>query len=81
LTLERILAVAALVVAALAVVGVRRIARRLDRMTDSYWELRYDYGQLRARITRLEGGEDPEAAPPASGTASGSFIPLSSIKR
>jgi hypothetical protein len=81
LTLELILAVAALVAAALAAVGVRRIARRLDRMTDSYWELRYDYGQLRARVTRLEGGEEPEGAPPPAEPVPDSFIPLSSIKR
>jgi hypothetical protein len=80
LTLQLILAVAALLVALLALVGLRRVARRLDRLTDSYWELRYDHGQLRARTTRLEGGE-PEPAPPPAEPAAGSFIPLSSIKR
>jgi hypothetical protein len=81
LTLEQILAAAALAVAALAVFVARRLARRLDRLTDSYWELRYEHGQLRSRVTRLEGGGEPEAAPPAAGPASGSFIPLSSVKR
>ena len=66
-----------------------RLARKLDALNQSYWELRYEYGQLRARVTRLEppvteagaaggaGGNLPqEAARPA-----GNFVPLSSLKR
>jgi hypothetical protein len=81
LTLEQILATAALALAALAVFVARRLRRRLDRLADSYWELRYEHGQLRSRVTRLEGGEEGEALPPAGAPASGSFIPLSSVKR
>jgi hypothetical protein len=60
----------------------RRVARRLERLTESYWELRYEYGQLRARVTRLEppvpepATDLQEAARPA-----GNFVPLSSLKR
>ena len=39
----------------------RRLAKRLERLTESYWELRYEHGQLRARVNRL----DPEQ--PAGG--------------
>ena len=53
-----------------------------SRLTESYWELRYDHGQLRARVARL----DPEApVTPAGGALPQSgatqFVPLSSLKR
>ena len=72
----------AVLVAAAALLKARRLARRLDRLSESYWELHYEAGQLRARVVRLEnGGQLPaEAAPgPAGGQAS--FVPLSSLKR
>jgi hypothetical protein len=71
---------AALVIAAAALFKARRVARRLERLTESYWELRYEHGQLRARVARL----DPEQAAtlaetPNVGTTA--FVPLSSLKR
>jgi hypothetical protein len=82
------LAVLALLVALLAVTHARRLGRRLDALTQSYWELRYDYTRLRSQVARL----DPEQAAEAGDTAGGSveagqapppvaFVPLSSIKR
>jgi hypothetical protein len=61
---------------------VRRQARRLDSLTQSYWELRYDYTRLRSRLSRL----DPEDAIPAEPQAepappSVSFVPLSTLKK
>ena len=50
---------------------VRRVSKRLERLSESYWELRYEHGQLRSRIARLEpakpapGEHDP--AKPARG--------------
>ena len=81
LTLHWLLTVAAVLVAALALARARRATKRLERLTESYWELRYDHGQLRARVARLdpEARATPtEAAPQAGGTA---FVPLSSLKR
>jgi hypothetical protein len=81
LTLHWLLTVAAVLVAALALARARRATKRLERLTESYWELRYDHGQLRARVARLdpEAPATPtEAAPQAGGTA---FVPLSSLKR
>ena len=59
--------------------------RRLERMTESYWELRYDVGQLKSRVTRLEvaagvrdaepDAEAPKAASPTT------FVPLSSLRK
>ena len=52
----------ALLVALAAFAKARRLATRLERLTESYWELRYEHGQLRARVNRL----DPDQAAAAS---------------
>jgi hypothetical protein len=85
LSVQWLLTGAALLLALGAFLRARRVARRLERLTESYWELRYEYGQLRARVTRLE---PPVAAPavpdpqdPAPRPAAGNFVPLSSLKR
>jgi hypothetical protein len=74
-----LLTVAALFMAFAAWIRARRLARRLERLTESYWELRYEQGQLRSRINRL----DPEEAPVAEAAPRGTtaFVPLSSLKR
>ena len=83
LTLHWLLTTAALVVAVVALGKARRTAKRLERLTETYWELRYDHGQLRARVAKL----DPEAGPPpAQGEppprpGGSNFVPLSSLKR
>jgi hypothetical protein len=74
---------AAVLVAVAAYLKARRLAKRLERLTESYWELRYEHGQLRARVNRLD--PDPAVAasaempPMAGGTTA--FVPLSSLKR
>ena len=82
LTLHWLLTGVSLLVAALALLRARRTAKRLDRLTESYWELRYEIGQLRARVTRLEPADPGTVAsqtePQAGATA---FVPLSSLKR
>jgi len=81
LTFLWLLTGAAVVIAAAAIVKARRLAKRLDRLTESYWELRYDHGQLRARLNRID--PDPSAAPPEAAKPAGvtAFVPLSSLKR
>jgi hypothetical protein len=66
----------AVVIAVAALARARLIGRRLDHLVESYWELRYEHGQLRAQLNQLQGKADP--APPPGTTA---FVPLSSIKR
>jgi hypothetical protein len=81
LTFHWLLTGAALLLAGAAFLHARRTARRLERLTDSYWELRYEYGQLRSRLARLDPetpAEVPAPAPPPGATA---FVPLSSLKR
>ena len=80
MTLHWLLTVAAALTAAWALARLRRVSRRLERLTESYWELKYDHGQLRARVERLDPGAPAapaEASPRAGGTA---FVPLSSLK-
>jgi hypothetical protein len=88
LNLPPISSVLAGLVAALAIVALlvaRAAITRLRRMTDSYWELRYETGQLKSRVTRLEvqvglrpADPEPEAPAPPNKT---SFVPLSSLKK
>ena len=71
---------AVFLVAAVAVERARRLSRRLERLKESYWDLRYEFGQLQARVTRLEAERpDQVAAPPPP--AANNFVPLSSLKR
>jgi hypothetical protein len=76
LTVLAVFTFLAVVTAVAALARTRRIGRRLDQMVESYWQLRYEHGQLRAQIDQLQGKTDP---PAASGTTA--FVPLSSIKR
>ena len=87
---------AAFLIAVAAFAQARRVSKRLERLSESYWELRYEHGQLRSRIAQLEpaqpvpGGHDPaqpargehepEQQPPAQPGAT-AFVPLSYLKR
>ena len=73
----------ALLVAVVALLLARRTARKLDALTQSYWELRYDYTRLRSVVTRLDTGEAAggEDAPPPAAPAQVTFVPLSSMKK
>ena len=72
-----------MLLALVAFVRARKSVKRLERLTESYWELRYELAQLRARVNRL----DPEQTTPRStGEAPAApdataFVPLSSLKR
>jgi hypothetical protein len=84
LTLHWLLTGAAVIVAVVALAKARRATKRLERLTETYWELRYDHGQLRARVNKL----DPETPPgqpgqpePAPRPGGAHFVPLSSLKR
>ena len=71
------------VVLALAALGrARRLSHKLDALTQSYWELRYDYTRLRSQVSRLDpdAAQAPAAEPPAP-PAQVSFVPLSSMKK
>jgi hypothetical protein len=81
LTVQWLLTGAALLLAAAAFAKARRLARRLERLTESYWELRYEHGQLRARLNRLDPEPSAAAADPTAAPGVTAFVPLSSLKR
>jgi len=80
LVLLWIVAAAGVVVAGMALLRARRLSRRVERLMESYWDLRHEHGQLQARVDRL----DPARTAPTSAAAAGgasAFIPVSSLKR
>ena len=69
---------------AFVVVRLRRVSKRLDRLAESYWQLRYEQGQINARINRIEKGvvvSDAEPAAPAAERPPAAFVPLSSLRK
>jgi hypothetical protein len=82
MTLLWFIAGASLVVALVAWSQARRTAKRLAQLSEMYWELKYQHGELRVRIQRMEGepaSPSPEGTPVAKpGEA---FVPLTSLKR
>jgi hypothetical protein len=81
LTFQWFLTGAAVVVAATALIKARRLSKRLERLTESYWELRYEHGQLRARLNRLDPEPASTSAEPRNQPGVTAFVPLSSLKR
>ena len=81
LTAQWVVIVVALGLAVGALVRNRRLARRVERLTETYWELRYETGQLRAQVARLESAAVPPDPNLPRQTATGAFVPLSSLKR
>ncbi len=79
MALQWLITAAAILVAVATWIKARRLARKLERLTESYWELRYQQGQLRSRLNRLDP-EEPAGGEPARAAAT-SFVPLSSLKR
>jgi hypothetical protein len=82
LTVNGLLTAGALLVAIAAFLRARTAVRRLGRLSESYWELRYESGQLKARLTRVEtaaGLREPEEEPRAAVPTA--FVPLSSLKK
>ena len=87
LTLSTLSLAIALVVAAVAYLRARSAIKRLERITESYWELRYEAGQLNSRVTRLEmigglrEGESESEMPAPTAASPTTFVPLSSLKK
>ena len=73
---------ASLVVALVAWGQARRTARRLAQLSETYWELKYQQGELRVRVQRMTG-EAPPPPPqaPAPQQPADGFVPLNSLKR
>ena len=71
-----------LLLALMALSSARRLSKKLETLSQSYWELRYDYTRLRSQLARLDPDQpDAEPQPPAAPPPSVTFVPLSSMKR
>ena len=74
-----------ILIALVAVWRTRASRRRFEQLSESYWEQRYETGQLKARVNRLEieeGLREPEPGPQeAKPAAKTTFVPLSSLKK
>jgi hypothetical protein len=81
LTLLWLITGAALVVALVAWSRARRTAKRLEQLSQMYWELKYQHGELRVQLQRATGELPPPGATAPAASASDSFIPLASLKR
>src|SRR5712691_1283001 len=51
---------ASLVVALIALGQARRTAKRLEQLTQNYWELKYQNGELRGQLQQLTGESAPQ---------------------
>lgn len=62
-----------------ALATARRVSRRLAQLSELYWELKYEHGELKSRVKAIAPTADEQAAatPPPQQT----FVPLSSLKR
>jgi hypothetical protein len=77
-----LLAAVALLLAAASWYRAGRLARKLEALTQSYWELRYDFTRLRSQVARLDPEtEQADAAPPAQAGETLAFVSLASIKK
>jgi hypothetical protein len=75
---------AALAVAVVAWLTARRATKRLSQLSEMYWELKYQHGELKNQVQRLPGADAAAAAPPAASQParpSDGFIPLNSLRR
>ena len=62
----------ALLIALAAWMHARRTARQLAELTQMYWQLKFDHGELKAKV-------DPSQPRPPEPTST--FVPLTQLKR
>lgn len=67
-----VVAALALIIALASWVQARRTARRLAEVTQMYWQLKFDHGELKAKV-------DPSQPPPPEPKST--FVPLTQLKR
>ena len=67
-------------IALAALATARRLSRRVAQLNELYWQLKYDHGELKARVKAIAPTpeEAAAAAPPQQQQA---FVPLSSLKK
>ena len=72
-----IVSAVALVMAGAGWTAASRASRAARQVTEMYWQLKYDHGELKTRVDAIapRPGAEPRTAP---GTQ---FVPLTSVKR
>ena len=80
-----IVAGVSLLVAIVSWIRARRVAKRLEELSQLQWELRYELGELRVLVQRLSP-EPKDTVPtpqdrPAAGRTADAFVPLAALKR
>jgi hypothetical protein len=69
---------AALLLSAAALFQAVRVSNRLGRISQSYWDLRYEHDRLRARLEGTPPADSPrKSRQPEAGTT---YVPLSSVR-
>ncbi len=82
MTLQWFVTGASLLVALVAFSQARRTAKRLEQLSQNYWELKYLNGELRVKLQQLTGESAPQqTTTPTVTQGRDSFVPLSSLKR
>ncbi|MGQ0733598.1 MAG: hypothetical protein ACT4QD_08090 [Acidobacteriota bacterium] len=62
-----------------ALATARRLTRQVRQLSEQYWELKYEHGELKARVRAIAptAAEAAAAKPPVQQT----FVPLSAVKK
>lgn len=82
MTFHWLVTAVALLCALLAWMQARRTARRLEQLSQMYWELKFQQGEHRVLVERLTGGGPQVKPTPDAPTPPGeSFVSLASLKR
>jgi hypothetical protein len=81
MTLLWCITAASLLVALTAWMQARRTAKRVEQLSQMYWELKYQHGELRVQLQRRAATLPPDEVPAPPAPAGTAFIPLTSLKR
>ncbi len=79
-----IVTTASLIAAVVSWSRARRIAKQLEQLSQMYWELKYEQGELRVRMDRQSGqaaGPAEPQTPVPTARPTEMFVPLASLKR
>ena len=72
---------ASLLVAVVSLIRARRAIRRLEELSQMYWEVRYELGELRVEMRRLTGAPPEPSPDPPERPTTDAFVPLATLKR
>jgi hypothetical protein len=70
---------ASCLIAVAALVSARSLSHRLRRLSEQYWELKFEHGELKARVKALAPTAEEKAA--AQPVVQQTFVPLAGLKR